>query len=66
MKFGLSTWVPMSSCFLSGSSFNLGGWELPISFNLIANWVGVSETSPWLEVIDASLGITMTVSKPTC
>jgi len=41
----------------------LGGWDFPIPITLLASWVGVSENSSWLQVVDASLGITMTVLK---
>jgi NAD(P)H-quinone oxidoreductase subunit 1 len=41
----------------------LGGWDFPIPLAQLANWLGVSETTPWLQVITASLGITMTVLK---
>jgi NAD(P)H-quinone oxidoreductase subunit 1 len=41
----------------------LGGWESPIPVGLLANWLGVSESTPWLQVITASLGIVMTLFK---
>jgi len=41
----------------------LGGWEFPIPLNQLAGWLGVSETTPWLQVITASLGIIMTILK---
>jgi NAD(P)H-quinone oxidoreductase subunit 1 len=31
--------------------------------NQLANWLGVSETSSWFQVIEAALGITMTLLK---
>lgn len=41
----------------------LGGWESPISVSLLANWLGVSESTAWLQVITGSLGIVMTLFK---
>jgi len=66
MKFGLfylGSYVNLVLSSLLVAVLYLGGWNLPIPTSLIAGWLGVSETSPWLEVIDASLGITMTVLK---
>ena len=66
MKFGLfylGSYVNLVLSCLLVAVLYLGGWELPISISLIANWLGFNETIPWLEVVDASLGITMTVFK---
>jgi NAD(P)H-quinone oxidoreductase subunit 1 len=41
----------------------LGGWCSPISVSLLANWLGVSESTAWLQVITGSLGIVMTLFK---
>jgi NAD(P)H-quinone oxidoreductase subunit 1 len=41
----------------------LGGWSSPIPIELIANLINVDPNSAWLQVLDASLGITMTVLK---
>ncbi|MCW6036244.1 NADH-quinone oxidoreductase subunit NuoH [Spirulina subsalsa FACHB-351] len=41
----------------------LGGWEFPIPLDSLAGWLGISETTPWLQVVTASLGIIMTVLK---
>jgi NAD(P)H-quinone oxidoreductase subunit 1 len=41
----------------------LGGWESPIPVSWLANWLGVSESTAWLQVITASLGIIMTLFK---
>ncbi len=41
----------------------LGGWESPIPVGLLANLIGVSEDTPWLQVITASLGIVMMLFK---
>lgn len=66
MKFGLfylGSYVNLVLSALLFSILYLGGWDFPIPISLLASWVGVSETSPWLQVLDASLGITMTVFK---
>jgi len=66
MKFGLfylGSYVNLVLSSLLVAVLYLGGWSFPIPTDLIAGWLGVSETSPWLEVIDASLGITMTILK---
>ncbi|MEW6499100.1 MAG: NADH-quinone oxidoreductase subunit H, partial [Cyanobacteriota bacterium] len=41
----------------------LGGWEFPIPLDKLASWLGINETSSWLQVITAALGITMTLLK---
>lgn len=41
----------------------LGGWEFPIPVGQLASWIGVSESTPWLQVITGSLGIVMTLFK---
>ena len=66
MKFGLLYLSSYVNLVLSGLLFSvlyLGGWEFPIPLELLAQWVGVNENSSWLQVVDASLGITMTVLK---
>jgi len=66
MKFGLfyvGSYVNLVLSALVFAVLYLGGWEFPIPLNNLANWLGVSETTPWLQVITASLGITMTVLK---
>lgn len=66
MKFGLfyiGSYVNLVLSALLFSVLYLGGWESPIPLNQLANWLGVSETSSWLQVITASLGITMTLLK---
>lgn len=50
------------SCFLIAVLY-LGGWESPIPVSLLASWLGVSESTAWLQVITASLGIVMTLFK---
>ena len=66
MKFALfyiASYVNMVLSALLFSVLYLGGWDFPIPINLLAGWLGVSETTPWLQVIDASLGIAMTMLK---
>ncbi len=66
MKFGLfyvGSYVNLVLSALVFAILYLGGWESPIPLGNLADWLGVSETTPWLQVITASLGITMTVLK---
>ena len=66
MKFGLfyiGSYVNLVLSALLVAVLYLGGWELPIPIDQLANWLGVSETSSWLQIIAASLGITMTLLK---
>ncbi len=66
MKFGLfyiGSYVNLVLSALLFAVLYLGGWEFPIPLSQLASWLGVSETSPWLQVIEASLGITMTLLK---
>ena len=66
MKFGLfyiGSYINLVLSALLFAVLYLGGWELPIPINQLANWLGVSETSSWFQVIEAALGITMTLLK---
>ncbi|AKV65536.1 NAD(P)H-quinone oxidoreductase chain 1 [Microcystis aeruginosa NIES-98] len=66
MKFALfyvGSYVNLVLSALVFAVLYLGGWEFPIPVNALAGWLGVSETNPWLQIITASLGITMTVLK---
>ncbi|AOW99215.1 NADH-quinone oxidoreductase subunit H [Moorena producens PAL-8-15-08-1] len=66
MKFGLfyvGSYVNLVLSALLVAVLYLGGWEFPIPLDKLASWLGVSETSSWLQVITASLGITMTLLK---
>ena len=66
MKFGLfylGSYVNLVLSALLVSVLYLGGWDFPISISLIGSWFGVSEADPVLQIVDASLGITMTVLK---
>jgi NAD(P)H-quinone oxidoreductase subunit 1 len=66
MKFGLfyvGSYVNLVLSALVFSILYLGGWDFPIPLQSLAGWLGVSETAPWLQVLTAALGITMTVLK---
>jgi NAD(P)H-quinone oxidoreductase subunit 1 len=66
MKFALfylSSYVNLVLSALLVSVLYLGGWDFPIPLNLIASWVGVSESNAVLQIVTASLGITMTLLK---
>ncbi|TVQ06735.1 MAG: NADH-quinone oxidoreductase subunit NuoH [Leptolyngbya sp. DLM2.Bin27] len=66
MKFGLfyvGSYVNLVLSALIVSILYLGGWESPVSVSWLAGLIGVSETTPWLQVITASLGIMMTLFK---
>jgi NAD(P)H-quinone oxidoreductase subunit 1 len=66
MKFGLfyvGSYVNLVLSSLLFAILYLGGWDFPVPIHLLANGLGVSETSSWLQVVTASLGITMTILK---
>jgi NAD(P)H-quinone oxidoreductase subunit 1 len=66
MKFGLfyvGSYVNLVLSALIFAILYLGGWEFPIPLDKLAGWLDVSENTGWLQVITASLGITMTVLK---
>jgi NAD(P)H-quinone oxidoreductase subunit 1 len=66
MKFGLfyiGSYLNLVLSSLLVAVLYLGGWESPIPIELVGSWLGVSDNSPWLQVIDAALGITVTVLK---
>jgi NAD(P)H-quinone oxidoreductase subunit 1 len=66
MKFGLfyvGSYVNLILSALLVSVLYFGGWALPIPIELIAQWIGVSETTAWFQVIAAVLGITMVLLK---
>ncbi len=66
MKFGLfyvGSYVNLTLSALVFAVLYLGGWEFLIPIDKLAGWIGVSETTPWLQVLTASLGITMTILK---
>lgn len=66
MKFALYYLASYVNLVLSSLLFAvlyLGGWEFIVPVGVIANLIGVSETTPWLQLITATLGITMTLLK---
>jgi NAD(P)H-quinone oxidoreductase subunit 1 len=66
MKFGLfyvGSYVNLVLSALVVAVLYLGGWSFPIPVEIIAGWLGISETTPWLQVAAASLGIVMTLLK---
>jgi NAD(P)H-quinone oxidoreductase subunit 1 len=66
MKFGLFYIGSYVNLVLSAFIFAvlyLGGWESPLPLDKLAGWLGVPETTPWLQVITAAIGIVMTMFK---
>ena len=66
MKFALfylGSYVNLVLSALVFAILYLGGWEFPLPLDKLAGWLGVSEANPWLQILTASLGITMTVLK---
>lgn len=66
MKFALyylASYVNLVLASLLVSVLYLGGWSFPIPVETISAWIGVSETTPWLQVLTAMLGIIMTIIK---
>jgi NAD(P)H-quinone oxidoreductase subunit 1 len=66
MKFGLfyvGSYVNLVLSALVFAILYLGGWEFPIPLDKLANWLGISETEAWLQIVTAALGVTMTILK---
>lgn len=66
MKFALfylGSYVNLVLSALLFAILYLGGWEFPIPLSQMANWLGVAENTPWLQILTASLGIVMTLMK---
>jgi NAD(P)H-quinone oxidoreductase subunit 1 len=66
MKFALfylGSYINLVLSALIFAVLYLGGWEFIIPLGRLAGWLGVSETTPWLQILTASMGITMTVLK---
>jgi NAD(P)H-quinone oxidoreductase subunit 1 len=66
MKFALyylASYINLVLSALLVAVLYLGGWDFPIPVETIAGVLGISETTPWLQVLTASLGIMMTVFK---
>lgn len=66
MKFALYYLASYVNLVLSALIFAilyLGGWEFVVPVSVLADGLGISETTPWLQVLTASLGIVMTILK---
>lgn len=66
MKFALfylSSYVNLVLSALLVAVLYLGGWDSPVPINVLAGWLGVDEINPVLQVVNAALGITMTLLK---
>jgi NAD(P)H-quinone oxidoreductase subunit 1 len=66
MRFGLfyvGSYVNLVLSALLVAVLYLGGWELPVSIGAIAGAIGVSESTPWLQIVAAAAGIFMTLAK---
>lgn len=63
MLFYAGSYANLVLSALFVSVLYLGGWSFPIPISTIAGWLGVSESTPWLQLIAASLGIVMTLFK---
>ncbi len=66
MKFGLfyiGSYVNLILSALLVAVLYLGGWESPIPIEFLGGLIGIHENSSLLQIIDAALGITMTLLK---
>ncbi|MEL7038692.1 MAG: NADH-quinone oxidoreductase subunit NuoH [Cyanobacteria bacterium J06592_8] len=66
MKFALyylASYINLVLSCLLVAVLYLGGWDFPIPVEAIMGWLNLSETTPWLQVITGTLGITMTLLK---
>ena len=66
MKFALfylGSYVNLVLSALVFAVLYLGGWGFPIPLDKLASWLGVAETTAWLQIITASVGIMMTLVK---
>jgi NAD(P)H-quinone oxidoreductase subunit 1 len=66
IKFGLfylGSYVNLVLSSLLVAVLYLGGWDFFIPLDMVAGAIGVSENTPWLQVIMGALGITMTIFK---
>jgi NAD(P)H-quinone oxidoreductase subunit 1 len=66
MKFGLfyiGSYVNLILSALLVAVLYLGGWESPIPIEFVGNLIGIPENSSLIQIIDAALGITMTLLK---
>ncbi|HTL90045.1 MAG TPA: NADH-quinone oxidoreductase subunit NuoH [Leptolyngbya sp.] len=66
MKFALfylGSYVNLTLSALLFAVLYLGGWEFPVPVGAIANLIGISENTPWLQLIFATIGIGTTILK---
>ena len=66
MKFALfylGSYINLVLSSLIFAVLYLGGWESPISVSWLADLAGISESTPWLQVVTAALGVVMTLVK---
>jgi NAD(P)H-quinone oxidoreductase subunit 1 len=66
MKFALfyiASYVNLILSALMVAVLYLGGWESPLPVERIAGLLGISDSNPVLQVLEASLGIVMTALK---
>jgi NAD(P)H-quinone oxidoreductase subunit 1 len=63
MLFYAGSYVNLVLSGLMFAVLYLGGWEAPVPVEWIANLVGVDVATPWLQILFAVLGITMTLLK---
>ncbi|NDJ15726.1 NADH-quinone oxidoreductase subunit NuoH [Myxacorys almedinensis] len=66
MKFALfyiASYVNLTLSALLFAVLYLGGWEFFVPIGTIAGFFNISETAPWLQVVAAVLGISMTLLK---
>ncbi|NEO27173.1 MAG: NADH-quinone oxidoreductase subunit H, partial [Kamptonema sp. SIO4C4] len=61
--FYLGSYINLVLSSLIFAVLYLGGWEFPIPLSQFSDWLGVSQDTSWLQVLTASLGITMTILK---
>jgi NAD(P)H-quinone oxidoreductase subunit 1 len=66
MKFALfylGSYVNLILGSLLFAIFYLGGWDFVVPVEMLAQWLGVSIDSPVVQIVTASLGITMVLVK---
>ncbi|MDY6786227.1 MAG: NADH-quinone oxidoreductase subunit NuoH [Cyanobacteriota bacterium] len=66
MKFGLfylGSYINLVLSALIFAVLYLGGWEFIVPLDQLAGWLGISESNAVLQIVTASLGITMTLLK---
>jgi NAD(P)H-quinone oxidoreductase subunit 1 len=61
--FYLGSYVNLTLSALLVAVLYLGGWEFPIPIDWITGQFGLDPATPWLQVLTAALGITMTLLK---